>query len=180
MGPPLSRGIWSVQNTVQILLFLVGNESFRERDQILSSPLQTPALSQHFSWLFIRCKHLGPVSPSALAHTLYIFIRVPAHRQVFEHLHLHPHRPQGTTLGIACSAPPRAVLRSGSCKCFFTRIALLLWPSRLNTDLAVVDLYQSTQYLYIHRVFLAYWLLQLQNKYSEIVFKITSVQSTGS
>lgn len=54
----------------------------------MTSPLQTPTLSQHLSWLFIRCKHLSPVSPSALAHALYIFTRVPAHRQVFEQLHL--------------------------------------------------------------------------------------------
>lgn len=67
-----------------------GNESVREREWFLTSPLQAPTLPQHLSRLFIRCKHLRPTSLSALAHTFYVFTRVPAHRQVLEQLHLPP------------------------------------------------------------------------------------------
>lgn len=182
---PLLAGVYLVLSGKYSSDFVfLGNESVREREWFLTSPLQAPTLPQHLSRLFIRCKHLRPTSLSPLAHTFYVFTRVPAHRQVLEQLHLPPlwaprQHPGYYLLSFPWKNTFYVLLGVGACKCFFTGAASLLWPSPPHTDLAEMGFYHSTQSLYIHRVFFctACWLIQLQNNDSEIVFKTSSVQN---
>lgn len=141
-------------------------------------PLQTPTLPQHLSWLFIRCKHLSPVSPSALAHTLHTFTRVPAHRQVlFEQLHLPSlWAPRHNVRYYLCSySMCHTEGWSLQMPLHRNRIALVTKSSQCRSCRSgFISVYSVSLH---SQGFLL--LLQLQNKHSETVFKIATVQTPG-